>query len=583
MKPITLTIVFMLFIGSLFGQQRQLLGKVNAGLKSVTQPPHSSSHDTVKQIVVPDSVQAKITERPDSITHSIIDSLAKARSLLQVSSQRDTVNALQEELKTLLVAKEDSLKRKLVILQRKQKVDSVVSTEYDSLGNILRQAYSVPVDKSNLVQDQITQGLEKRVDSLQSMLQIPDSTGIDKFLKTDTNFSSTGFEQLKNIPDLKPNELSSLKGTSALPSLPTMSSELAPVSELGLNTESYKINGIDGVNTAVDISTSDRDKVKGLEKLNGDLQSQQLDKKTIALEEVDGKTHASDHLASIEKLKVDSAHIEKKAEEELLKSKALSKVNLELEKVTKFQKEQQDLIMHKGKDRKQLLADLTKKSDMVANDLVVKKADQVKEAQSTLSKANSLTPKSKGFTNPFVSSSTFKKMKTYQRLVPGITGQVCSGYDVYVVDLSLQIGYKLTPNIVMGVGGLSRIGVDEKINEYVKSIGVSGGRIYTSMAFFKGTFVHGETEMLRIKQSRMVGLTKNDFSTGIVCGNFGLGRTTRLTRRVNASVLALYRVEYEGTLPSAKKINIRLGVELDLSKRSRRTLINRNLVENANH
>jgi hypothetical protein len=151
-----------------------------------------------------------------------------------------------------------------------------------------------------------------------------------------------------------------------------------------------------------------------------------------------------------------------------------------------------------------------------------------------------------------------------RRLVPGVTFQVLR-QTVYSMDLGAQLGYRLTSNFTAGVGGSYRIGVSKKFEQYVQGLDVTGGRVYADLAFRKGWFPHAELEYVKAKVYDD-DLERYD-DAQIVQTNIGLGKSYKLSKRLNGYALLLYRFEWRGELPDRSKLNLRVGFNFDTKKR----------------
>jgi len=151
--------------------------------------------------------------------------------------------------------------------------------------------------------------------------------------------------------------------------------------------------------------------------------------------------------------------------------------------------------------------------------------------------------------------------KFYQRLVPGFTFQ-SYGSKVFTLDLATQIGYRFSPRFTAGVGATYRTGFDKQFKYFATGLGVYGMRTYFDFAALKGIYVHAEYEYLKVNTARFVQPPVKDANQTFASSSyFGLGKKFNVSRNIKGTVMGLYRVEYEGHLPSMNKVNVRVGFE----------------------
>ena len=236
-------------------------------------------------------------------------------------------------------------------------------------------------------------------------------------------------------------------------------------------------------------------------------------------------------------------------------------VNEATQEITKATEEQAkyEAMVQRYRDQKLIQQEIDRKYKAVANDYIMQQSEKVNAARDKLNiskyKKHSLSNVKDVFKRQ---SDELEGKKFYQRLVPGLNWQIYSKGFVSS-DISLQVGYRLTPRLTSGIGIVYRVGFDKKFDSFAKGMNTFGGRVYTDILVVKGLFVHGEFEAMR--QDVSYKLYKNEtLSPKIYESNFGLGKRFNVTRNLRGNVITLYRLEYKGSLPT-NKIQIRMGVD----------------------
>lgn len=365
-----------------------------------------------------------------------------------------------------------------------------------------------------------------------------------------------------NVPDLKTSgvDLSGVSNTDAkLPELNTGSVTKELSSEIPKTSNVDIAKGIPSVKDGIsDIKLPKTDELDKVKDLTGELKT--LEGKLAGAEKYEGEA---------QKLKsMDAAQVEKQAEGQLKNVSQVKGLGSEITKAQQIQA-QQEALLQKYRDQKLLEQEIKRKAANVANDFMGEHATEVKNAQAQLTKSKKGLHSIKNFNDLFKRrSDELVGKKFYQRLLPGITTQVYQNNKTVSIDAGLQVGYRISPRFTAGIGGLYRVGFNNDYKYYAKGIGVYGGRIYMDLTAYKGIFVHGEFEILKLDSSRMISLQKLESIPNKVYGSyFGLGKKINISRRIKGSVMGLYRVEYDGKLPSIKKLNMRLGFDYLIGKR----------------
>jgi hypothetical protein len=246
------------------------------------------------------------------------------------------------------------------------------------------------------------------------------------------------------------------------------------------------------------------------------------------------------------------------AEQKVSEMPVVNEATQEITKATEEQAKYEAMIQH-YRDQKLIQEEIDRKYKAVANDYIIQQSEKVNAARDKLNiskyKKHSLSNIKDVFKRQ---SDELEGKKFYQRLVPGLNWQIYNKGFVSS-DISLQIGYRLTPRLTSGIGIVYRLGFDKKFDSFVKGMNTFGGRVYADMLVVKGLFLHGEFEALR--QDVSYKLYRNEtVSPRVYESNFGLGKRFNITRNLRGNVIALYRLEYQGSLP-INKIQVRMGID----------------------
>jgi hypothetical protein len=517
--------------------------------------------------------------------------------------QNNTGAALQEKLKTV-----DKVHRSLDSISGKKQMDSLQQVQKSlklHQQDSIQQKFSASQKKLATVTDSLDQltGIPQRgIDSIADRLASPGDTvkqklvratekgndGIDKIEQKISGTSSGLSDKIEgktgNLQQKIQDKISDQTTAGEnLPqqdlNLPDADAKLPEVNMSGVNSTDIKLPGTDAT-SELNIPGVESDKLK-LPKspldqkagVDGKLdipKSDELNKITDKTSELGDKTSEyQNELGEIkEKAKVpDSESIEGRVEKEAQNIDQLKETNSELLKASQEQAKY-DAMVQQYRDKKLIQEEMIRKSKNIANDKLKEFAPEMEKAKEQLAKARKPTFK-KSVTQFFKKQeNVMKERKFYERLVPAITIQSTRGEQV-TLDLGVQVSYSLTQRLSAGLGGVYRTRLSEENKYFIAKGGVYGGRFLTEFVTVKGLFVHAEAEHLKIRPYAF-GLqteTQSDFAWS---GNFGLGKRFNVSRKVKGTILGLYRMEYEGKLPSASKINMRLGFEYDLHKKKRK-------------
>ena len=438
-----------------------------------------------------------------------------------ISNRIDTLNSLP---------KSDSIENK------NQKVSN-------SSGELTAHA-DVAVDSIRYVSDKaqfIEQQAQRKIDSLQQKISSP-ITELEKKIGQKSNVTE---------------KLISISGTTKT-TIPSIEKPNTSISNLNapekLNTgipgTDLKLPSVDKTVSGINLpQTGDLGKVNGLKEEVGG-----IDAKLEGVDQYEG---------DLQKIKEGAPeNLEKLPEVAEQKLADIPEVGAASEEITKATAEQAkyEAMIQRYRDRKLLQNEITRKYKAVANDYVMQQAGKVQLAQKQLELSKYKAIRIKSVKDIFKKQSDeLEEKKFYQRLVPGLMWQLYTK-DFVSADVSLQVGYRVTPHLTTGIGGIYRLGFDKHFDYFVKGLQTFGGRAYADLTITKGLFVHGEFEALKLHPSITIN-TREPLSKHVYESYFGLGKRFNITRNIRGNVLGLYRLEYSGKLPAASKVSVRFGVE----------------------
>ncbi len=479
------------------------------------------------------------------IAHSIDTLNPLAKRIDSVAIALNTPNKYVDSIQLKLDQKVSSL-TKLTILPSIQ-LDSDTTGKKLSRPDQINRNISAAVDKVQSKADSITGILHNKVEGLAE--------------KEEYQINGIVTDQLNipkdKLPQLSTGELSSVPNVQIpdanLPDIKTKrtASEMPATSIPGISSPDIRhasIPKLDNLQMSDDIGKVKEKTATVTEKLNGAEQYQGEIKKI-----------QEQGLPSSESLA-------KEAEDKVENLEEVKSIKQGTGKVSGKQAEY-DAMMQRYRDKKLIQEELKRKITNVANDEVNKFSPAIKEAQAALLKGKKIQKEStsiKEILKREYNSMAGKPL--VQRLVPGVMLQLYNR-KVYSVDFGLQLGYRLSGRITTGVGGVYRFGFHKDYSVYVQSMHVYGLRTYTNLFVKKGFFVHAEAEWL--KTSGVAHASNEQPSERVIGGNFGVGKQYNLTRRIRGNMLVLYRAEFEGNLPQQGKVNLRVGLNMQIKKKKK--------------
>ncbi len=230
-------------------------------------------------------------------------------------------------------------------------------------------------------------------------------------------------------------------------------------------------------------------------------------------------------------------------------------------------KMQQEAMLERYRDKRRLHDEITRKAKNVVNVKINELTPEFKSAQDDLMKTKRLNPAVQSFKEMVRKRpNEMKDRPLRERLIPGISIQAYNS-DPFTIDFGPQIGYRFTGRWTAGVGPVFRAAFSSNFTHLVKTQGVFGAKTYVNWEVLRATLVHAEFEYLAVDQSAFSS-TLEPATPEVLGSYFGIGRRYALSRKVNLTISALYRVEIAGHLPGMNPINLRVILEMKPKRRS---------------
>lgn len=482
----------------------------------------NQKYDSIQHLV---EKQNKLTSAADTIAQSVNAPVAKANNL---------VDTLHRKAQNFIDSKMDSIRRHI-----ENPIDKVNTKVSDATRPLEEKATN------------INRKIEAKTDKVQSGLQ----KGFDK--ATDGNVKAP-VQSIEGSGIDIPGGENGIQGVDlSTPDVPGVNGDLHGVTNLndGLKLPDNSLNA-DQLKEKLTPSIPETGKVNEIKNEMGNVDSK------LAEAEKYG-----DELQGIKKM--DSASVDnmgKKIEDKVTSLDEVKGIEEQKQVLTEQQLEYKAM-MQRYQDKKLLKDEIARKSRNVVNGKIDKLTPSFKEAQEKIDKAKKLNPNVEQYKGQKIKrANEMSAAPLRERLVPGITLQVYNK-DVFTIDWGMQLGYKFSSRLLAGVGGVYRMEVSESYNSLVKSAGIYGYRSFININLVKGFYALGEFESLHANAFFNPQTQAEVKSQQVHNGYFGLGKKYDISRKIRGSAIVLYRAEFEGDLPSASRINLRIGFDYNLKKR----------------
>jgi hypothetical protein len=454
-------------------------------------------------------------------------SLSINNNLDSLRNSRYENNTLKDKISGKDLSKSDTLRKDVIHLNATDSLQKNVADLNRKTEDIQRYTQN----KVDSLQEKIVRSTAKLRDKTGNELSgikgrggdIPDGkklqlSSVEKQIPSTTSIHS---------PDLSLNLKANIPGTTVLqPPFTNINTDLSDVN-LPQTTDLDKVSNIPG-------------ELEGINGTLGKVDNYQMDLQKIQIND-------PENLDKLSEL----------AEQRLTEVPDVGAASKEISRATEEQAKYAAMV-ERYRDRKLLEEEISRKYKAVANDYVTQQAEKVQDAQKQLELSKYKARRAKSLKDVLKKQSDeLEGKELYQRLVPGLNWQIYNKGFVSS-DISLQTGYRLTPRLTSGVGIVYRVGFDKKFDSFVKGMKTFG--IYVDMLVMKGVFLHGEFEALRQNVS-YIAYMNEPASRRVYESNFGLGKRFNITRNIRGGILAIYRIEYQGSLPAANKVNVRMGID----------------------
>lgn len=511
----------------------------------------SNPLDTLKTDSLPKLSASKLTSR----IHGRIDSLRNRTT--------DSLRAVSENTKQKVGSFQTKLQRTTDSLNQKltDKLKSTQSTLEKKLSGVDKNV-KLPSASTDHIPGKDLNGIVPN-----SKVEIPGIKLPDAKLP-ELNNSPNPLDG-KAFPNVEiGNQTPDLRLPSPAVDLPSVGGEIPDIRV----PEASKLQGVDipEVKTTLPTLTDSTGKFDFsiIEKVPG---SEKLQDITDKIEEASGlKEEAGKYQEQLAELK--ETRIEDINTEELEnKARQLHEVK-ELDAQTQKLREMEAkhaAMLQRYQDKKFIQEELKRKSANVVNDQLTKFSPAIKNAQSDISKTKKVYENSKLL--PPDSVKRKKRINTMagkpfkKRIVPGVTFQTYTGSDEVLFDLSPQVGYRLTGWLTMGAAGVYRVGVGKANPSFIAAENIYGYRLYADYLLVRGIFMHADFESLQVGHNQ---LSFQEFpKQKVLASYFGLGKRYSISRNIQGSLLALFRVNYGGDIPGQSKFAVRVGFDYVFKKK----------------
>ncbi len=457
-----------------------------------------------------------------------------------------------DTIKTITVQVQDSVLTMVKTLRTEENrlVDSLEQTQGSLMQSINKEATDL---ESQLKEkpDSIAQQVEQKLTDLQDKVETK-AAAIDNELES----------VLKNDLDIPE---ASVPQVPTLPEVPDLNTKISS-DNLKL-PEAVGLEDLAGVSEKLTLPD-----IAGMKEINVPEEFDQLKKVSQEIDKVDGALAKAEEyetdLINLKDGKIDEVKdLPEQVEKKVLEVDEVKFLDENAKKLAS-QKAKHEALLQRYQDKKLLQEEIKRKRENVANDLLNKNSAVFKEAQANIAKAQKLNPVVQSFKDmPVKRTNEIKDKPFYERLIPGISLQAYNT-SAFSMDFSPHLGYRLAERWTVGLGAVYRTGFNERYSSFVRSEGIFGFRNYISFKAIKGFYLHGEFETLRLAE-RVKPPAETNFQQNVYASHFGLGKQYPISRKINGTLLALYRIEYDGHLPGMSKINLRVGFNY-VTKKSRK-------------
>ena len=490
----------------------------------------------------------------------------------------DTLKVTTDTIK-LKIARLDSI-RKAVNPDNTGTAKSI-SENQDSIGSRIGdslQAVTTQADTLSQKLNRVSDGIRTRIGDKASDVSSKDinlpASEIHTPSVPNSDFTETIPEGTINVPDAKGVLPTGRVAVSALDNMtkdqpqptvvvPHLDEKVPELNADIPNVEKVKeVTGMQNKIPSLRDSTGKLD-FSQLKKIQG---SEKVQEVTDQVDEVSVlKDEAVQYKEQLKDTKIEDVNAER-IEQEAIRIEEVKEIDAQTQKL-KVLEAQQAALLQRYSDKKLIQAEMRRKTANVVNNQLTKFYPAIKDAQSNMTKTKKVYESSNVMPDSVKRKKRINTMagKPFQkRIVPGLTFQTYSGNQEVLIDLSPQIGYRLTGWLTAGVAGVYRIGMGKANPSFVAGEGTYGCRVYADYGLVRGIFIHADFESLEVKNEFVTQESKN---VNVLGSYFGLGKQYSISRNIRGSVLALYRINYSGNIPGQSKFTLRAGFDYVFKKK----------------
>ena len=231
-----------------------------------------------------------------------------------------------------------------------------------------------------------------------------------------------------------------------------------------------------------------------------------------------------------------------------------------------LQKQQQGLEAWKGQQTPDAKAQQAKMQEQLlatAQDHFAHHSQELQAAQSKLQDLKKKYRQVQTDQDVYVKKSSLEGEPLSERLTYGGTMQLLRQPQL-AFDLSPLLGYRFNKRFALGVGATYRLALSKDPVRIHTDNAIYGGRVFTEYTLIRSFLLHAEYE----RMSQVASVTPEEtvsrqWQTSLL---LGIGKTYRITNRVQGSMLLLYNLRHDQQSIYPRPWMIRLGFHMSGDK-----------------
>ncbi len=226
--------------------------------------------------------------------------------------------------------------------------------------------------------------------------------------------------------------------------------------------------------------------------------------------------------------------------------------------------------MSKYQDKDFVKQRIKEKAMELGTDHFAQHQDKIKQAQQKLAKLKRKYPEGLQSTEklPKVTRNSMKGKSIKERMVFGGTFRVFREQSA-AVDISPQIGFRISGRWSAGLGHIYRLRIDEDKRALHTDQKVYGGMIYSNLVILKGFFVRLEAESVYTEVPTLALIKDAQRKEWVNSILIGAGKRYTFFKGVKGNMQAMYNLMYSDKSPYQNKILLKFGFEFGLKKKSK--------------